>query len=394
MPSDNTRQTSRFSYLIVASSLAAVAMTVMLAMSDADLETKTRGFSAIVVVLIIVCLSLFLLNRKRPGDTYTLGISDDAADRSLAALDEAHEFFSGSLNNGDAFRLIVSKARELWPVASAVFYELDPTRTRLVQAQSTGAQTAADDTNRRHLAERCFLSAALESDEASAAIPLTRASQMFGVLQLYFDCDFQTDGLEPVLADAFGLRAGQLLLSSMAVERSKTNAMTDPITDLPNERAFYLVLESQIAETQRNPEERPLAILAIDIRDFDDHNQKLGHAEGDRLLSFAASVIKDNLRQMDFLARSTNDEFLVILPTATLAVAHEVTERIDAGLMAENAFDRSDARPCLDFNYGTAAFGVDGETCDQLVRAARVRKNQAKSAQNPNVLWFGKDLVG
>src|SRR5207253_4107332 len=108
-----------------------------------------------------------------------------------------------------------------------------------------------------------------------------------------------------------------LVLSSMALERSRANALTDPTTDLPNERAFYLVLENQIAEAQRKQGDRPLTILAIDIKNFEDINRRFGHAAGDRALNFAAQLVKDNLRQMDFLARSTGDEFLVILPTAS-----------------------------------------------------------------------------
>lgn len=107
--------------------------------------------------------------------------------------------------------------------------------------------------------------------------------------------------------------------------------MTDVTTDLPNERAFYLILENQIAEAQRKREDRPLTILAIDIKNFDEVNQKFGHAAGDRILNFVAHGIKDNLRQMDFLARSIGDEFLAILPTATKEVSHEVIARIQTG---------------------------------------------------------------
>ncbi len=48
------------------------------------------------------------------------------------------------------------------------------------------------------------------------------------------------------------------MLGSIAYERTQANALTDATTDLPNERAFYLVLENQVAEAQRNRGERPL----------------------------------------------------------------------------------------------------------------------------------------
>ena len=118
-------------------------------------------------------------------------------------------------------------------------------------------------------------------------------------------------------------------MSSMSFERSLTNALTDTLTNLPNERAFYLVLENQIAESQRNRDERPLTILTVDIKNFTELNQNFGHAAGDQILAFAANLIKAQLRQMDFLARSQNDEFLAVLPTASDEIAMEIIERIE-----------------------------------------------------------------
>ncbi|MCV5943055.1 GGDEF domain-containing protein, partial [Escherichia coli] len=79
-----------------------------------------------------------------------------------------------------------------------------------------------------------------------------------------------------------------LFLGSLAYEKSLSSALTDPLTKLPNERAFFLVLENQLAESQRFRDERPLTVLAVDIRDFEEINRDYGHSTGDRVLSFAA----------------------------------------------------------------------------------------------------------
>ena len=158
---------------------------------------------------------------------------------------------------------------------------------------------------------------------STAAIPLFHGTEVFGVIQLYFDSDFDVQNADKQLLEAIGTRVAPLMMGSLAFERSQANALTDITTELPNERAFYLILENQIAEAQRRRDERPLTVLAIDIRNFDEINQQFGHAAGDRALNFVAQVVKDNLRQMDFLARSTGDEFLVVLPTAS----QDITDR-------------------------------------------------------------------
>jgi diguanylate cyclase (GGDEF)-like protein len=173
-----------------------------------------------------------------------------------------------------------------------------------------------------------------------------------------------------------------------------TNALTDALTSLPNERAFFLVLENQIAEAQRFFEQRPLTILAIDIRSFAEHNRRFGHATGDRLLLFAADKIKSQLRQMDFLARSTGDEFIAVLPTASIETAREVIERVEKAFVA-SPFEISDEEKIhLQLSFGAAMFGRDGETANELLRRASLRKRQAKSQDKENkILWFPKEYV-
>jgi diguanylate cyclase (GGDEF)-like protein len=72
-----------------------------------------------------------------------------------------------------------------------------------------------------------------------------------------------------------------------------TNALTDAVTNLPNARAFFLVLENHIA-SRSVPRTATSTILAIDIKNFGEHNRRFGHANGDRLLLLAADKIKIN----------------------------------------------------------------------------------------------------
>ncbi|MEO6052250.1 MAG: hypothetical protein ABIP78_13095 [Pyrinomonadaceae bacterium] len=88
------------------------------------------------------------------------------------------------------------------------------------------------------------------------------------MLQSYFDTVFDMAKVDQSLFEAVGTRVSPLMLASIAFERSHANGLTDVTTELPNQRAFYLILENQIAEAQRKREDRPLTILAIDIQNL------------------------------------------------------------------------------------------------------------------------------
>jgi len=169
--------------------------------------------------------------------------------------------------------------------------------------------------------------------------------------------------------------------------------LTDPLTKLPNERAFYMVLENQLAESQRFRDERPLTVLAVDIKNFDDLNRDHGHVVGDRVLSFAAEKISSQLRKMDFLARSMNDEFLIVLPKASERTAIDITARIQACLSNAPLHISDEDQVKVWLNFGIATFWKDGETSRQLIQAAFTRKQQAKSEDPGNIVLFPKEYV-
>ncbi len=180
---------------------------------------------------------------------------------------------------------------------------------------------------------------------------------------------------------------------SFSFEQNISNSMTDALTNLPNERAFYLVLENQIAEAQRFQEERPLTILTLDIQDFADFNRMYGYSTGDSLLAFASRIIGDQLRQMDFLSRSMSDEFWVVLPTASDEITKKIVKRIEAAF-TKSAFEISNTEKYYaTMNFGSATFLRDGETTNHLLQKALLRKKQSKSGNESSVIMFPREYV-
>ncbi|CAN5368891.1 hypothetical protein BH20ACI1_BH20ACI1_15530 [soil metagenome] len=417
--SKNTAVIFANSYFILALiSLGALAATFIVSNSEQTFQTKLLLFTAVICLYILFCL-LFYNRQKQKNLQIEKEITDlrrrEEIENRLLALEDAGKFFGASLKFPDMFRLVSSRIDELIPFASCALFLVDENNTNLKIVCAVG-ENARNLLNfeiplHKGLAGKTLLEReirheekllsdkgvlpeeALKNFESGLAVPLFRSGDVFGVLTLYGnnEISFSKNSIE--LLEAVGTRIAPLLTSSMSFERSLTNALTDSLTNLPNERAFYLVLENQIAESQRNREGRSLTVLAIDIKNFAELNQKFGHSTGDNILTFAANTMKGQLRQMDFLARSNSDQFLAVLPTASNEITKEIIERIEKAFTL-NPFEFSkQEKNHLQLNFGTATFWKDGETANQLLQNAHLRKQQTKSGQNNKVLWFPKEYV-
>lgn len=109
-------------------------------------------------------------------------------------------------------------------------------------------------------------------------------------------------------------------------------AMTDPLTGLPNRRAFLANLETEIARKYRSVNEYPISFILFDLDHFKNFNDTLGHDCGDMILKEFARVIQNSLRKQDFPARWGGEEFIVVLPDTNKEGALVVAEKIRRSL--------------------------------------------------------------
>jgi diguanylate cyclase (GGDEF)-like protein len=154
-------------------------------------------------------------------------------------------------------------------------------------------------------------------------------------------------------------------------------ALHDPLTALPNRALILDRIDQMLARSRR--EHTPVAVLFLDLDNFKDVNDTLGHAAGDQLLAGVAARLVSAIRQEDSVGRLGGDEFVVLAEGASLAAGAEmVAERILDVLAAPFEIVGSDAPLTV-----TASIGIaEGRraTPDELLRDADIALYQAKAA--------------
>jgi diguanylate cyclase (GGDEF)-like protein len=122
------------------------------------------------------------------------------------------------------------------------------------------------------------------------------------------------------------------ILMAMAKERTelshKNAAKLDPLTGLPNRRAF--LQDAEQLRSMRIALGKSIAVLMIDLDHFKSINDRYGHSVGDRVLQMFAATTRESLKSFDLIGRLGGEEFAVVISDGNFDNALAVAERIRA----------------------------------------------------------------
>ncbi len=151
-------------------------------------------------------------------------------------------------------------------------------------------------------------------------------------------------------------------------ERRLSNlARTDPLTGLANRRFWREEADRCVAEARRTG--RNVGVLFLDLDNFKQVNDGLGHGAGDQLLKLVAQRLRRVVRARDVVARYGGDEFLILLT--------DLTSRSDVAIVAQKLieivrkeFQLEAGRAQVGLSVGAAVFPHDGGDTASLLEAA------------------------
>jgi diguanylate cyclase (GGDEF)-like protein len=190
-----------------------------------------------------------------------------------------------------------------------------------------------------------------------------------------------------VAVRALSIQVALALRNSSVQEELLVQASSDPLTRLDNRAAFTARLTAILAGARPTD---GLHVLFLDLDDFKDVNDILGHRAGNDLLVTVADRMRTHTRPGDVCARLGGDEFAIVLAGTNEADALEIARRLGAAIAEPVRLGAQTAQVGVSIGLATAAAGIDVE---DLVHQADVAMYAAKANGKNRVQVFEPGLL-
>lgn len=322
------------------------------------------------------------------------------AHREVFSLYEIARTFGSSLDIEETSSILVNKVGHVVPFDTCVVYLYDEMKgyARAAHVAGKNAEALKDRciapgegatgfalANQRPISridpQLDFCGVKLENGtdyRGMVALPLVKDDRTLGVLSVYSMelSDYSEDHMR--LLDTVTRLASDALANAIQHAEAESNALTDPLTALPNARCMYVRFEQEVSRAHRTG--RPFQVIMLDLDDFKQVNDTFGHKIGDQMLREIARLLQSQLRDYDFLARYAGDEFVAIVQDLAEDQVEELIQRIERTISGFSMRVRSDKHAKVGISVGKATYGTDGDALDQLLIAADQKMYSAKSA--------------
>ncbi len=219
---------------------------------------------------------------------------------------------------------------------------------------------------------------------------INSSGKVLGAFGMYYDYPALPNEQESDDLKSAARLAGLVMERDQAQKRIRELAYTDELTGLPSRARFYINLEELIKVSQRH--DRRFSLMYIDLDNFKDVNDSLGHDVGDLLLQEIARRLTTVECGVDFIARLSGDEFC--------AVVEDVTDEYDAAHVAQSCLGAI-AQPIVlssrklspACSIGIAHFPDDGNDVPSLLKAADTALYAAKEHGKNRYAFYKPELT-
>ena len=223
---------------------------------------------------------------------------------------------------------------------------------------------------------------------AFVCVPLAAQGETFGLFTLAVPPGPPVEGglgesrvrLAVTVAEQFALALANVRLR----ETLRGQSIRDPLTGLFNRRYMEETLDRELSRADR--EHRPLSVILLDIDRFKHYNDTFGHEAGDVVLSSLGALLRNASRAADVACRYGGEEFVLILPAASLIDAQRRAEEIRESIRSLRVTHAGRPLEGVRCSMGVAAFPEHGGVGGALLRAADAALYRAKREGRDQVI--------
>jgi diguanylate cyclase (GGDEF)-like protein/PAS domain S-box-containing protein len=195
--------------------------------------------------------------------------------------------------------------------------------------------------------------------------------------RLYSEHNIQ---LAMAIADQIALALADLKLR----EKLRQQAIRDILTGVFNRRYMEETLERELCRAERN--KSSVGVIMLDIDHFKEYNDILGHAGGDALLHELGGMLNKSIRGGDIVSRYGGEEFLVVLPDATLEITRKRAEELRQAAKGLQVYYLDKPPWKITLSLGVAAFPEHGRTIEEILKSADTALYRAKKEGRDRVV--------
>jgi len=185
----------------------------------------------------------------------------------------------------------------------------------------------------------------------------------------------------------FANQAGLAIDNAQLYESVKFQAHTDSLTRLWNHGHFQDSLEELLKEIESKDD--VITLVMIDIDNFKEYNDTLGHQKGDVALREVASIFKTSMRSNDLVCRYGGEEFAIIMPDINKSKAYNIIERVRKRIEKTFRREKKEAEPFpFTISSGIASFPHDATDKETLIKKADEALYKAKHSGKNITVFF------
>ncbi|MFA5794189.1 MAG: diguanylate cyclase [Candidatus Brocadiia bacterium] len=316
-------------------------------------------------------------------------------------LTEMYIMLQVSLTTDEAYKVVGEFLPKLYPENPGGLYIFNPSRNLAEPVIVWGKNTAEDSV---FSPEDCWAvrlgraymtintadtqTGCLHHKKVSGAlfcVPLISQGEVLGVLSVEFS---QAD-MEPHKKTRLGQKKyviisaaehiGPALANLKLREKLRDLSVRDHLTGLFNRRYMEESLERELFRAQRK--DSSIGIIMMDIDKFKDFNDHFGHDRGDGLMQVIGKFLRDNIRESDIACRYGGEEFILIMPDASLESTLQRAEYL------RESFKQlpHQGNEGVTISMGVAAYPMHGITAAEIIKAADMALYRAKESGRDRV---------